>query len=156
MNIYLKKFIDKKFKIVGKSLDLGAGNFFDVACLKQLGWKSKGVDLRTGIDLEKRFISKNKPFDLIYSNYVIHKIKNKKQFIKTIYVNLKEKGWLFIHTFDKTDVNSTSNLSSDNLQELLEKQGFKKIKIKVFKYYDNEDGHKHWHKILEATAQKLV
>ncbi|MDP4034255.1 MAG: methyltransferase domain-containing protein, partial [Pseudorhodobacter sp.] len=110
--------------------------------------------LQTGINLEKYFVSKDKPFDLVYSNYVIHKIKNKKQFIKTIYSNLKKDGWLFIHTFDKTDINSTSNLSKDNLQELLEKQGFDKIKTKIFKYYDNENGHKHWHKILEATAQK--
>jgi hypothetical protein len=34
MNNYLKIFISKKFKKPGKALDLGAGEFFDVICLK--------------------------------------------------------------------------------------------------------------------------
>ena len=154
MNIYLKKFITKKFKKPGKALDLGAGDFFDVACLKQLKWKCKGVDIKTGINLEKIYKSKDKPFDLVYSNYVLHKLKNKKHLIQTIYTNLKKGGWFFIHTFDQSDLNSTSNISRDYLQKILTEQGFKKIKIKLFNYYDNEENHKHWHKILEAVGQK--
>ena len=73
MNTDLKKFIDEKFAKPGKALDLGAGDFFDVACLKQLRWKCEGVDIKKGVDLEKKFESKNKPFDLVYSNYVLHK-----------------------------------------------------------------------------------
>ncbi|MFH1200825.1 MAG: methyltransferase domain-containing protein [bacterium] len=93
-------------------------------------------------------------FDLVYSNYVLHKLKNKKQLIKTIYNNLKNGGWFFIHTFDQSDSNSTSNISRDCLKKMLTEQGFKKIKIKLFSRYDNDEGHKHWHKTLEATGQK--
>ncbi len=113
MNTYLKKFIEEKFKKPGKAIDLGAGYFFDVACLRQLGWKCEGVDIKTSTDLEKYFLSKNSPFDLVFSNYVIHKIKNKEQFIKTIFGNLKKDGWMFIHTFDRKDKNSKSVLTED-------------------------------------------
>ena len=154
MNIYLKKFIKEKFKKPGKALDLGAGDFFDVACLKQLGWKCEGVDKKNGIDLEKYFLSEKNPFDLVFSNYLIHKLHNKQQFIKTVFDNLKKDGWFFIHTFDKNDKNSKSNLIKKDLQKILLKQGFKNIKIRVFSYYDNEEGHKHWHKILEVTGKK--
>jgi len=154
MNTYLKKFINEKFKKPGKALDLGAGNFFDVARLEQLGWKCEGVDIKTGVDLEKNYEAKNKPFDLVYSNYVLHKIKNKKQLIQTIYDNLKNGGWFFIHTFDQSEKKNSSDLSRAGLQKLLTEQGFKNVKIKLFSYYDNEKNHKHWHKILEATGQK--
>lgn len=154
MNADLKKFIDEKFTKPGKALDLGAGDFFDVVCLKQLKWKCEGVDIKMGVDLEKKFKSKNKPFDLVYSNYVLHKLRNKKQLIQTIYNNLKEGGWFFVHTFDQSDKNSKSDLSQVYLEKLLIKQGFKKIKTKLFNRYDNDEGHKHWHKILEATGQK--
>lgn len=154
MNVYLKKFIEEKFKKPSKALDLGAGDFFDVACLKQLGWTCEGVDIKTGIDLEKYFLSNNNPFDLVFSNYLIHKIKNKKQFIKIIFDNLKKNGWFFIHTFDKKDKNGKSILREKYLKKILFKQGFRNIKIRVFSYYDNEEGHKHWHKILEATGRK--
>ncbi len=154
MNIYLKNFIEEKFKKPGKALDLGAGDFFDVACLKQLGWKCEGVDIKTGINLDKYFLSKNHPFDLVFSNYVIHKTKNKEQFVKTIFNNLKKDGWFFISTFDKEDKNSSSVLTANDLQKILSKQGFKNIKTRVFSYYDNEEKHKHWHKILEATGRK--
>lgn len=154
MNIYLKKFIEQKFRKPGKALDLGAGDFFDVACLRQLGWKCEGVDIKTGVDLEKYFLSKKYPFDLVFSNYVIHKLNHKEQFIKTIFDNLKNGGWFFIHTFDKSDKNSRSDLTADDLKKILLKQDFKNIKTQVFSYYDNEEGHKHWHKILEATGQK--
>lgn len=154
MNNYLRNFIKGKFKKSGKALDLGAGEFFDVACLKQLGWQCEGVDLKTGIDLEKIYISKNKPFNLVYSNYGIHKLKDKKNFVQTVFRNLKNNGWFFIHTFDKSDKNSTSNISRPWLRKILIDQGFKNVKIKSFDFYDNDLGHKHWHKILEATGQK--
>lgn len=154
MNNYLKIFTSEKFKKPGKALDLGAGDFFDVACLKQLGWKCEGVDIKTGVNLEKTYESKNKPFDLIYSSYMIHKLKNKEQFIQTFFDNLKKDGWFFIHTFDKSDKKSKSNLTQVYLQKILLKQGFKNIKTRVLSHYDNEEGHKHWHKILEVTGQK--
>ena len=154
MNVYLKKFISEKFKKPGKVLDLGAGDFSDIAWLKQLKWRCEGVDIKTGIDLEKTYQSKNKPFDLVYSNYVLHKIKNKKQLIQTIYNNLKNGGWFFIHTFDQSDSNSASNISCDYLQKILIEQGFRNTKTRLFCHYDREPCHKHWHKILEVSGQK--
>jgi len=154
MNTYLKKFIDDKFKTPGKALDLGAGNFNDVAGLTQLGWFCEGVDIKTGIDLEKSYESKNKPFDLVYSNYLLHKLKNIEPIIQTAFENLKNGGWFFIHTFDQSDTAGNSKMTFDSLKKSLEKQGFKNIVLKVFDFYDKEKGHEHWHKILEASAQK--
>ena len=155
MNIYLEKFILEKFKKHGKALDLGAGNFYDIAGLKQMSWKSGGVDKNNGVNLEKPYVSKNKPFDLVYSNYVIHKLKNPNQLIETAYINLKKGGWLFIHTFDKSDEYSRSILDSQTLTELLKKNKFAKIKTETIDFYDNDIGHKHWHKILQTTSQKI-
>jgi len=157
MNIFLEDFIRKKFKKPGKALDLRAGKFYDIVYLKQLGWKVEGVDLKTGVDLNKLYLSRKRPFDLVFSNYVIHKIKvNKRvQFIKNAYNNLKKKGWLFIHTFDKTDKASPTDITGEYLKEILMNQGFKNIKINKIKFYDNDFGHKHWHKILEVTAKKV-
>lgn len=154
MNTCLKKFVSEKFKNPGRALDLGAGEFFDVACLKQLGWQCEGVDLTMGVDLEKHYLSKNRPFDLVYSNYVLHKLKNKEQLLRTVYDNLKNEGWFFMHTFDKSDTNSKSKLTASALQKLLKSLNFKNTEVRVFSYYDNDDGHKHWHKILEAIGQK--
>lgn len=155
MNPYLEQSIKKIFPKPGKALDLGAGEYFDVACLKQLGWKAYGVDIKTGVNLEKPYVSPHKPFDLVYSNYVIHKLKNPEQLIKTAYQNLKPKGRLFIHTFDQSDKNGLSKLNKKSLAAILAKQGFINIQCKVFSYYDNNISHKHWHKILEAAAYKF-
>ena len=155
MNAYLFKFISNNFKKPGKALDLGAGDFFDVACMKQLGWKCEGVDKNTGINLEKSYLSKSAPFDLVYSNYVLQKITNKKQFLQSAHENLKKGGWLFLHTFDASDPNSSSEITRQDLQKLFGEAGFKNIKIKSFSFYDNDIGHKHWHKILEAVGKKM-
>jgi trans-aconitate methyltransferase len=155
MNIYLEKFIKEKFVKFAKALDLGAGNFYDISYLKYLGWECEGVDRINNIDLEKPYKSINSPFDLVYSNYVLQKIKNKETFVKTAYNNLKNGGWLFIHTFDKTDRNSHSNLDRKVLKNLLKNERFTDIKTNVFSFYDNNLGHKHWHKILEVSARKI-
>ena len=154
MNTYLKKFIDAKFQNPGKALYLGAGDLSDITYLKRLGWEGEGVDIKTGIDLKKLYQSKNKPFDLVYSNYLLHQLKNKKQLIQTAFANLMNDGWFFIHTFDQSDPSGKSNITTDFLKKLLEKQGFKNISTRIFNFYDDEEGHKHWHKILEANAQK--
>lgn len=154
MNNSLKKFMELNFNRCGKALDLGAGDFFDVACLERLGWKCEGVDINTGINLEFAYLSKDKPFDLVFSNYLLHKLKNKRRLIQTAFDNLKKDGWFFLHTFDQSDLNAKSDITVDSIKRLLEELGFKNIVTKVFDYYDNDEGHKHWHKILEATAQK--
>jgi len=152
LNEYLENFINTKFEKPIKALDLGAGDFCDVKQLEKLGWKCEGVDLEMGIDLEKPYVSKNKPFDLVYSNYVLQRIKNKNVFARTVYENLKDDGCFFIHTFEKNDSVIATGMSQEFLQELLEKQGFRNIEIRIFDHYDK--GHKHWHKILEASGQK--
>jgi len=73
-------------------------------------------------------------------------------FVRTVYENLKDDGCFFIHTFEKNDSVITTGMSQDSLRELLEKQGFRNIKIKIFDHYDK--GHKHWHKILEVSGHK--
>ncbi|MFH1077988.1 MAG: methyltransferase domain-containing protein [Patescibacteria group bacterium] len=154
MNQYLRDFVETTFHAAGKALDLGAGDFGDVNGLRHLGWECDGVDLKDGVDLEKPYTSTNAPCDLVYSNYVLHKLQKRHQLIQTIFDNLKEDGWFFIHTFDTSDTNSTSDLSRDVLNGLLTEQGFKNIKIRLFDFFDDEEGHKHWHKILEAIGQK--
>ena len=154
MNKYLLKFIKNNFKKPGKALDLGAGDFVDVEGLKDMGWNCEGVDIKTGTDLGKPFLSKNSPFDLVFSNYVVHKIKNTDVFIDTIYNNLKPDGWFLVHTFDKEDKLSKSELTGEKLEKLLKEKGFRNIKYKVLDFYDNDPCHKHYHKILEITGQK--
>ena len=154
MNSYLEQFVSKIFKKPGSVLDLGAGKFFDVARMKQLGWQCEGVDINMGVDLEQPYLSKQAPFDLVFSNYVLHKLKNKKQLVETARDNLKSGGWLFLHTFDQSDKNSEAGLSKEFVEELLKESGFYNIQAKVFNFYDNDVGHNHWHKILEVTAQK--
>lgn len=154
MNVFLKKFIAATFTQPGKALDMGAGKFSDVAHLEKFGWKCEGIDQTTGIDLELPYFSKHAPFDLVFSNYVLHKLKNKQQLIKTAFENLKNGGWFFVHTFDKSDKQSRSTLTGRTLRSMLHKEHFKNISIKAFDFYDEEPNHHHWHRVLEATAQK--
>ncbi|MFA6160347.1 MAG: hypothetical protein WC678_04670, partial [Parcubacteria group bacterium] len=82
----------------------------------------------------------------------LQRIKNKDIFAKTIHDNLRNDGWFFMHTFEKNDQIISIGMSQDFLRGLLEKQGFRNIEIRIFDHYD--EGHKHWHKILEASGQK--
>lgn len=154
MNKHLKEFIENNFKKPGKALDLGAGDFSDVLGLKELGWECEGVDIKEGVNLEEPYLSENRPFDLVYSNYLLQKLNNKEQLIKTAYDNLKEDSWLFLHTLDKPDSNSNSSIDDEYLKEMLKETGFKNIKTRIFDYFDDEEGHDHWHRVLEAIAQK--
>ena len=153
MNSYLQNFISKKFAEPAKALDLGAGKFLDVKGLNDLGWKAVGVDIIRGVDLEKPFLANDKPFDLVYSNYLIHSLKNTEIFVQTIYDNLKNSGWFFIHTFDKSDENSKSTLSKESITKLFTSKGFIDVEVGLFNKWDV--GHKHWHKVLEITGQKI-
>lgn len=153
MNKFLEDYINKELGKPGTALDLGSGDNADVRGLKKKGWDCEGVDIRSGVDLEKLFVSENAPFDFVYSNYTIQKIKNKKQFIQTIVDNLKPNGHLFLHTFDKSDENGDSGLDRKVMVGLLT-DNFTNINTRSFKVYDNEAGHEHWHMILEVTAQK--
>ncbi|EKE11004.1 MAG: hypothetical protein ACD_15C00160G0003 [uncultured bacterium] len=154
MNIYLKKFTDKKFKNPAKALDLGAGDFKDVLYLRELGWECEGVDRIGGVDLEKTFKSENGPYDLVFSNYLLHKLKNKEALAETAFENLRKGGWLFIHTFEKSDKISFHGVDIEEIKRILKGPGFIDIEYKIFDVYDEEVGHKHWHKILEVSAKR--
>lgn len=147
MNIFLEQFIKKNFKKTGFALDLGCGKGYDAVCLREcFNWSVRFIDKkRDGIDLEEYYKHCLIKFDLVYSNYVLHLIENKDIFLKSAYDNLKKNGWLFLHllSIEKKDIN-----------KLLKDTGFKDIKYKKIDFYDNDIGHKHWHKILEVTARK--
>lgn len=150
----MENFVNEKFKKPGKALDLGAGKFFNVACLKQMGWNAHGIDKLTGTDLEKSFLSDEKPFNLVYSNYVLQKIKNKEVFIQTAYNNLKVGGWIFINTFDKSNKTGFSDITAEGIRKILKETGFKNISTKRISLFDNDIGHRHWHKVLQITASR--
>lgn len=154
MNKYLRSFVNIKFEKPGKSLDLGAGKLRDVKGLRQMRWRAEGVDLKTGVNLEKPYQSPNRPFDLVVCNYVIQKLKNKDRLLKTASRNLRKGGWLFLHTFDRTDQNSNSDLTRTRLKAMLRRAGFERISARLFPLYDHEPGHKHWHKVIEIHARK--
>ena len=154
MNKRLLKFVKEKFNIPASALDLGMGKGEDVEGLKTIGWKVEGVDKEKGVDLNNPYVA-IEPVDLVYSNFVIQFIENKEVFLKTCFNNLKEGGWLFIQTFDESDEIMKKKFKEEELRNLLSSY-FKDIKIEKFKYFDDQDGHNHWHVILEATGRKKI
>jgi len=151
MNYRLLRFVKKNFQKPGTALDLGSGEGFDVACLKNIGWNVRGVDLKTGTDLNLPFSTKK--VDLIYSNYVLQFIKNKKEFVNSCFNNLKNGGLIFIHTFDKSDRVLKNTLTAKEIKKIFESK-FTDLKIRVFSEFDNHPKHRHWHKILEISGKK--
>jgi len=146
----LEEFIQNKSIKTGKALDLGAGDYNDVNDMHKLGWFCEGVDLKTNIDLEKIYNSENKPFDIIYSNYVFQLIKNKRNFFTTIHNNLKPKGHLFIHYIYQPE-KADQELESIKVS-MTDK--FECIEIKKLRIFDNDLDHKHWHHIIQITGIK--
>ena len=76
MNLQLLEYVKNNFKTPGKALDLGCGTGEDTKDLTRLDWVCDGVDLKTGTDLNFPYLSTQAPYDLVYSNYVIHKLKS--------------------------------------------------------------------------------
>lgn len=153
MNPYLKTFVKNTFGEPGSALDLGAGDMTDVFAMREMGWNCFGVDKLTGIDLENAYTDPNGPFDLVYCNYVWHKLQNKEALLQTARVNAKEKGWFFLHTFGDKDETCTSPFSEGYARKLLEKNGFYVMFIEQFPLYEEE--HKHTHHILEIHARRV-
>jgi SAM-dependent methyltransferase len=151
MNYRLLAFVKKNFTAPGTALDLGSGEGFDVACLKNIGWDVQGVDLKTGTDLNLPFTSKK--VDLIYSNYLLQFLNNKKEFVNSCFNNLKKDGLIFIHTFDKSDRVLKNTLTVREVRKIFEPK-FDNLKIDVFSEFDNHPKHRHWHKILEISGKK--
>jgi len=153
MNFYLNEFIEEKFgDKKGKLLDLGAGDFGDVEHMKSKGWFCEGVDKNMGIDLNNIYLSDNAPFDIVCSNYVMHFLKNKEALVETAYKNLREGGWFFLHTFHKDDGNMKKSLTCVEVEKMLDKY-FSNVSLKELNIYDDEPGHNHWHKVIQANAQ---
>ncbi len=75
MNPELKEYIMQEFEKPGKALDLGCGSRVDIKGLEDLGCRCDGVDILYGVDLNKLYISNSGPYDFVYSNYVIQKLK---------------------------------------------------------------------------------
>ena len=152
MNELLLKFIKSNFNKPGSALDLGCGAGDDINNLKHLGWDTEGVNLPE-VDLNFFYKSKKK-FDLIYSNYVLQFIKNKDEFLKTCYNNLKKGGYLFISTFDKSDKVLKNTFEKQDLFDIFNKY-FINIKIEKTKIKDNHEPiGSHNHIVLVLTARK--
>lgn len=114
------------------------------------------MDLKTGIDFEKPYLSKKSPYDLVYSNYVQHFLINKENIILSAYNNLKPGGWFFFHDIEYSHLTTKQYLTRKEMEKIIEKCGFKIIKSQQFDYFDKKTDHMHWHVIVEIRAQKNV
>jgi 2-polyprenyl-3-methyl-5-hydroxy-6-metoxy-1,4-benzoquinol methylase len=148
MNIYLKKFIQK---IKPKTaFDFGCGDGFDVAGARNMDVDAAGLDLP---ECDMNYPQKVGQYDLVYSNYVFPFVKNKKMFVSNLYNNLKIGGSVFVATFSLEDETfKQQGISKEDLSKLF--SVFNDVEIEEKKYYDNEEDHQHWHKLLILKGQK--
>lgn len=156
MNKDLEKFVKKNFKKPGKALDLGAGDFEDVEGLKKLGWDAEGVDLKTGVDLEQKYLSPNHPFDLVVCAHVLHFIKNKQTLIESICNNLDLGGLCYFEDLEKSELTTDMYLTKEEMIKSFPEDCFEILSVRKFKYFDDKPGHKHWHDIVEITAKRII
>jgi SAM-dependent methyltransferase len=154
MNQELQDFIDKYKFTQNKVLDLGCGDGRDIKKFQELGWFTEGVDILMGVNLNNIYRSPNKPFDLVISNYVIHKLNKPENLVQTILHNLGQGGYFFLQTFDVSDEWTRRGYSEEELRMLFDGDKWEDIKTRRFKVYDNENGHEHWHVIFEITGKK--
>ena len=154
MNSELKHFVTKYFLKGGKALDLGSGDGTDLRGLKEMGWECDGVDIITGTDLNEVYSSPNAPYDLIYSNYVIQKLKTPKSLIKTIEINIKKGGKFFLHTFDESDEIAKKKYTKESIQELFKGTDLRPESCEIIRVWDDEIGHQHYHQILQVIGTK--
>lgn len=154
MNPELYEYAKKNFNAPGKALDLGCGDGTDMCELTKMGWQCDGVDILTGIDLNEPYLSKNAPYDFVYSNYVIHKLDNPDALVMSIENNLKEGGKFFLHTFDQSDNFAKKTYTEAELRKLFDNKSLQVESCEKLKVWDDEPGHKHYHWILQASGVK--
>lgn len=152
MDKKLKKFITNNFPQPKTVLDLGCGDGEDIKGLTKLGWRCEGVDIKTGVDLENAFKSKNAPFDLVICNFLLHYILNKTVLLESAYANLKPGGYLFLQDVEKSALSTNMYLTQPEIEKLIKSAGFEVVKNERYKYFDPKPGHKHWHEIIEIKA----
>ena len=154
MNNNLIEFVKNNLKTGAKILDLGAGDFDDVNELKRLGYFCEGVDLKGGVDLEKPYLSPNKPFDLVYSNFVLHFLDNKKTLFKSALNNLAENGYLFFQDVERSDLTTNKYFTEKEMLQIIKNCGFTILHDKKFDFFDDKPDHMHYHSIVEIHAKK--
>ena len=154
MNPELKHFVTEYLSDGGKALDLGCGDGADVEGLKKMGWECDGVDIITGTDLNEVYLSPNAPYDLVYSNYVIQKLKTPESLIKTIEINTKKGGKFFLHTFDESDETAKKKYTKESIEKLFKNTDLWPESCEVIRVWDDEIGHQHYHQILQITGTK--
>lgn len=148
------KVAKKYLKPGAKILDLGAGDFSDVKELEKNGYVCEGVDLKTGTDLNKLYISDIAPFDMVMSNFVLHFLDNQEQLVETAFSNLENKGIFYYQDLEFQAITGKKYLTKEQTEKLIKSKGFEIISSKKSKYFDDKEGHKHWHIILEVVAIK--
>ena len=153
MNLQLLEYVKNNFSEPGKALDLGCGEGKDMRGLEKAGWACDGVDLKTGTDLNLPYLSKKAPYDLVYSNYVIHKLNRPKVLVATIKNNLVGGGRFFIQTFHNTDQYAHRAFSEEELAKILESEGLEVENIFSFPFDEGAPDFHH-HIVLQATGRK--
>ena len=155
MEPVIEKILQKYFDRPARCLDLGAGDFEDVNNLREIGWFVEGVELKTGTDLNMAYRSEKAPFDFVMSNFVLHFLDNQEQLIKTAWDNLKEGGIFLFQDLEKQDITGSKYLAAEDAKRLISRNGFQILSSKKYDYFDDKEGHKHWHVIVEIVAKKL-
>lgn len=154
MNEDLIQFVKKYFPLPGKAYDLGYGNGEDIIRLKYDAWDVIGLDKKDGIDLENP-LPETHDADLVYSNFCLQFINNKKTFMVSCNSLLKTGGYLFIQTMHPEDkVMKQYTVDPNELYDLIRNTGFELIQIHKFEKLDTDHDEPHTHVILEATAIK--
>ena len=151
----LEKFIEDNITTPGKALDLGAGDLVDVEGLKKMGWMAEGVDLKTGTNLEEKYLSPRAPFDLVFSNHVLHYLVNKQALIESAYENLKTGGWLYFCDLIRSELTTDMYWPKEDIEKLITNNGFEIVNSRIFNFFDDKPEHMHWHDIVEIYARKL-